>query len=252
MCSKSSTAGSIKSARWKRELGFFFVWFVIYYVLSAIGSFLSGQVGSPWSFPALTEILFLVFVILVLKKKDRVGYYGIRSLRTLDCRNLLYFIPMAVIAFSNLGLGIHLHDSWLQILLQGIVLAGAGFSEEILFRGFLLRALMNKSPKAAVLVSSLLFGVLHLSNLLAGAGLMETLFQVIYASFFGLMCAMFVVRTGNILPCIICHALENVTSLFLPEDVSAPLQLAGACFVIGSAAFYTWYLSRAEKPFVRD
>ena len=81
----------------------------------------------------------------------------------------------------------------------------AGFSEELVFRGFLLWALVQASGSTAfaVAVTSLLFGLLHAYQDLAGAG---------RAAILGLVLALPVVATGSVLPSMIAHAAIDLTS----------------------------------------
>ena len=125
-------------------------------------------------------------------------------------------IPVVIISFLNFSFGIHINDSWEQILLISVAMLGVGFSEEILFRGFLMKAIMRKNAKAAILLPSILFGMLHMLNLFGGADVLATILQAVDATSFALICSMFLYRTNNLIPCMICHSLTNITNTFLP------------------------------------
>ena len=71
---------------------------------------------------------------------------------------------MIIISIANLSFGIHINYSWQQILLISIAMLGVGFSEEILFRSFLIRAVQNKNTKIAILLPSIIFGLIHIAN----------------------------------------------------------------------------------------
>ena len=87
----------------------------------------------PNSINALIEILFPIGIIIYLKNKKLLSYYGINSLKKLNYKNLLFLIPMIIISIANLSFGIHINYSWQQIFLISIAMLGVGFSEEILF-----------------------------------------------------------------------------------------------------------------------
>lgn len=71
--------------------------------------------------------------------------------------------------------------------------------EEIVFRGVLLNRFMLKwSVKTSVIVSSLLFGILH--------------FDLIGAFMFGAVMSMLYLKTKNLLVPVLCHALNNVAA----------------------------------------
>lgn len=81
----------------------------------------------------------------------------------------------------------------------------AGFSEELVFRGFLLWALTQASSSIAfaVILTSALFGLLHAYQDAAGAG---------RAAILGLVLALPVVVTGSVVPSMIAHAAIDLTS----------------------------------------
>jgi membrane protease YdiL (CAAX protease family) len=104
-------------------------------------------------------------------------------------------------------------DFYLEMVLKPLVLPDLiwlgvlpGLSEELLFRGVMLPAL--GSNHIAVIVSSLCFGVLHLS----GA---EQWPYVIWATIIGIVLAYSALLTGNLLVPIAAHILTNLLSSYL-------------------------------------
>lgn len=238
----------MKHSTFKKELIFFAIWTVIYFALVILANVLSNFVIKiPNSINAFVEILFPIVVITYLKKKSLLSYYGINSLKNLRYKNLLFCVPMIIIAFLNLGFGIHINYSWEQLLFISIAMLGVGFSEEILFRSFLIKAVINKNTKAAIFISSIVFGVIHLTNLFGGANLIQTVLQVIYATSFALMCSLFLIKTNNIIPCMICHSLVNITNSFMPNDLSIKYQCIGCIAFIIPSAFYALFLYKTNK-----
>ncbi|MCH8913317.1 MAG: CPBP family intramembrane metalloprotease [Planctomycetes bacterium] len=81
----------------------------------------------------------------------------------------------------------------------------AAFGEEFLCRGYIQTRLSRRwGSLSAVLITSLLFGILH--------------FDVMHSTmafFIGLYLGFLAERTGSIWPCIMCHALNNIISVFL-------------------------------------
>ena len=94
-----------------------------------------------------------------------------------------------------------------------------GFVEEIIFRGFLFKAMAKDNVKTAIVISSVTFGLGHLLNLVNGSGaaLAENLFQVTGAIAIGFVFVILFYRGGSILPCMITHSLINMTSAFANE-----------------------------------
>ena len=223
----------------------------VYYVLVNIANRLSRTVNIPNSINAVVVIAFSAVVIFYLNKKKLLSYYGIKGLRELDYKNLLFCVPMIIVALCNLRYGIHINYSVHQIILISLKMLGVGFSEEILFRSFLMKAIMNKNSTAAIIISGVVFGAVHIFNLLFGADTVMTLAQVAYATALGFMFSMFFYRTDNIIPCIICHSAVNITNTFLPKDLSDGQMCAGWMIVIISALAYSLYLHKTQKPLIK-
>lgn len=239
--------------KFKREINFTIISIIIYAVLVISANVLSNIIIKiPNSINALVEIIFPIGIIIYLKNKKLLSYYGINSLKKLNYKNLLFFIPMIIISIANLRFGIHINYSWQQILLISIAMLGVGFSEEILFRSFLIRAVQNKNTKIAILLPSIIFGLIHIANIFGGANIFATLLQVIYATSFGLMCSLFLYKTNNIIPCMICHSFTNITDIFLPNDLSVKYQCIGCILFIIPTAFYAWYLYKTKRDLVKD
>ena len=79
----------------KKELTFSVIWIVIYFILIILANVLSDYVVKiPNSVNAFVEILFPTVVIVYLKKKGLLSYYGINSLKHLNFKNLLFCVPM--------------------------------------------------------------------------------------------------------------------------------------------------------------
>ncbi len=89
-----------------------------------------------------------------------------------------------------------------------------GFVEELVCRGFVLTVMLDKYGRTkrgvykAVLLSSVLFGLLHLMNLLTGRGsFIQVGSQVLYAIFFGVFFSAIFIRCKSLWPAIVAHAV---------------------------------------------
>lgn len=101
---------------------------------------------------------------------------------------------------------------WLDFIWLGLL---PGMSEELLFRGIMLPALGLNAT--GLIVSSLLFGVLHLSGSQQWA-------YVVWASLIGLLLGFSAVVTGNLLVPIIAHIVTNLISSCLWKLGDKPTQ----------------------------
>jgi len=85
---------------------------------------------------------------------------------------------------------------WGSIVLAVVI---APITEELLFRGLILRGLLSRyTVKTSVLVSAILFGAFHVNP-----------WQFLSATILGVLMAWWFVRTRSLLPCIFGHALNN-------------------------------------------
>lgn len=90
-----------------------------------------------------------------------------------------------------------------------------GVFEELAFRGMLFPILLENRRgtsrqifRTTVTVSAV-FGLVHLVNLFEGAGIGPTLLQVGYSFLIGGMCSIVLLKSGNLLLCVLLHAVYD-------------------------------------------
>ena len=118
-----------------------------------------------------------------------------------------------------------------------------GFLEEIIFRGLLFLAMYKDTPRAAIAVSSITFGIGHIINLINGSGadLLSNLLQVAYASAAGFMFVMIFVRSESLLACIVAHGVFNALSAFCPDPDTVAVEILSAlALILVSGAYGLW------------
>ncbi len=95
-----------------------------------------------------------------------------------------------------------------------------GVFEELLTRGVLLVGLRRRLPEFGVWIAScVLFGLLHLLNILAGAAVGATLLQVGFAASFGSTLYLARRLTGNLLLPVLLHAFWDFGSIAVSATV---------------------------------
>lgn len=122
--------------------------------------------------------------------------------------------PLLLFTLINIEEGIVIDTSKPGLIaLHFMTALSTGWVEEILFRGVVTATLLQKWGQSrrgiymAVLVSSALFGVIHLLNFLLGRKpLLDTATQITFAIFFGVIFAACVLRNLSIWPMILLHA----------------------------------------------
>lgn len=228
----------------KSEITFAILWIVIYTV--CIGNLRRLGDDSPVLMISLIVICALMF--LCVRALGTMEYYGLTGWAG-NSRAMLWFIPLWLIASINLWNGISPDYPMPGLACAAVMMAFVGFAEELIFRGFLFKAILKSgSVKKAVIISSVTFGLGHILNLLNGQDFVETLVQVVFAVAVGFVFTMVFYKGGSLWPCILAHSLIDVTSVFSSGE--APVLewiLHIAVFIL--AVGYCLYLARhVETP----
>lgn len=98
-----------------------------------------------------------------------------------------------------------------------------GFAEEVLTRGVAVTMLRRAGygEKAVMVLSSLLFALLHTTNLVSGQEVVAVALTVVYAFGFGTMMYLSMRVTGSIVPAILLHAATDPTTILATGGVDA-------------------------------
>ena len=216
----------------KSELIFSIVLIVIYVVGASLCDSLSHEIGLTKSFTLLFFIIISAFILRFLTKEKLLKKYGL--CKTAICpKKLLYFIPLVILCTLNIVTGMSITKTAPVIVLEVLSMLFVGFLEEIIFRGFLFKAMSKDNLQAAVIVSSLTFGIGHIVNLFNGAEIISTLCQIVGATGFGFMCVIIFIKSKSLLPCIITHSVFNMLSVFTAEtDMVTDIIVSGAMLLI--------------------
>jgi membrane protease YdiL (CAAX protease family) len=186
---------------------------------------------------AIANGVLVVAVVAILTAMGWWRKVGFRAPRR--PRDLLWFlVPFLPVAF-NLIPGLEFVDALTVAGLLALALA-VGFVEESVFRGMMLTALVPRGAWLAVAVTSVLFGVTHLANVLAGATLAETISQILYAVAIGVAFAALVLRKGVIWPLVFAHfAIDAAYFLQRPgfEFSEAWTVTINAVMIVGFTAY---------------
>jgi len=229
----------------KSEILFAIFWIVVYTVSMAN---VPNIEDGPYAMLVLAAISLLMF--LFVWKNGLMEKYGLSGWAK-NNRAMLWFIPLWLIASCNLWSGVAPKYPMPRMVFAAVSMALVGFAEELIFRGFLFKAMLKEgSVKTAVVVSSVTFGLGHILNFLIGRqGLVETLVQAAFAVAFGFVVTMVFFKSGSLLPCILTHSLTDVFSVFAPEDAPSMLNwIAHAVVFITALAYCLYLLKRVETP----
>jgi len=217
-------------------LQLFIITFVFVAVFGAIAVLLGGKTLGLFS-----ESLIILPAILFVWREKR-PFFSTFRLKRVDGAIMLHSFAIGILLFilsdeldrivtsvfpmpeiwmaamQNL-LQIHSVTDAVVLIITAVILAG--FAEEMLFRGLLLRTLEHyREPASAIVLSSVFFAIVHFNP-----------WTAIQITLLGLALGYMAWKSHSILPAVILHACNNffsITLMNLPE------------------AFNTWYFTGAH------
>ncbi len=175
-----------------------------------------GGIGAALASVAMAVIFWLYF------KRD--GYKGILKGHKFGWAFLM-LAPFLAVHYAGSIV------SWSEFGFSGrvvIALLSAltpGFGEEMTFRGLAVANFMRgvkdgKSIRVIFWLSSIVFGLIHITNISAGGDVVSCIIQSVYAIGVGMILCAVYLRTGNLWPTIIAHASVDFME-FLRGDLDA-------------------------------
>lgn len=228
----------------KSEIWFAVFWIVLYTVSMTALRNLGDD--SPFMMAGLFVISALMLFFVIGNKLT--AYYGLAGWAE-NSRAMLWFIPLWIIAGCNLLSGIKPGYPLPGLIFAVLSMAMVGVAEELIFRGFLFKAMLkNGSALAAVIVSSVTFGLGHIVNLLTGHELTETLWQLVFAVTVGFVFTMAFYKGGSLLPCILAHSLTDVFAVLGNDEAPLWLNITVHAVVIVVGIAYCLWLKGKKTP----
>jgi membrane protease YdiL (CAAX protease family) len=233
----------------KSKIWFSVAWIIAYCVMMSVGDALSALVGVEKSVTLAIGIILSAILMLFLKKNGLLGDYGLCTSET-PARSMLYYVPIFVMLTANFWCGVKLNYGVPQTVLYILTMLCVGFLEEVIFRGLLFEAMRKDNVKAAIIVSSVTFGIGHIINLINGSGaeLLPNLLQVLYATAAGFMFVMMYYKSKSLIVCIIAHGVFNALSAFTNEaSATAEMRILTAILLTAITVSYALYLALSMR-----
>ena len=237
----------------KSEITFTIVWIAAYVVLSSLADNVSLELGVAKSITAVLHVVMALILFFWIGKNGLMKKYGLcRS--SVPAKNFLYYIPLAVIASASLCTGIGLRFTIPETICFVVSMYCVGFIEEVIFRGFLFRAMEKDNLRTAIIVSSLTFGLGHISNLFNGSGRTpaSSAVQIIFAVLVGLVLVTIFYRGGSLIPCIVFHSVNNALGAFgaegqLDQRTEMIINLILIVIVLGGYLLYLYRIAPRKE-----
>jgi membrane protease YdiL (CAAX protease family) len=219
-------------------------------IVASIAAVNIASAGTGAAMPAVPPTVLEVFAELILAVLAVVLLTVLRSWRKVGFRRLsqlkdlrLYWVPLfpvlPAVAAAILSISRMRFEEIAFFLILAVLI---GFVEEVLFRGLILQALAPMGLWRAAILSSILFGMMHLLNLFFGADLGATLLQTAYAAALGFGFAAVTLRAGALWPLIVIHTLIDFAG-FLTREGTVMRGLTGTevliyiVYVVAFAAY---------------
>lgn len=223
----------------KNELWFAIAWIVVYCGVSVP---IRGAYGDESAAMLAGLAVIAAGLLAFVKTAHLEEKYGLVKWRG-HAREYLFFLPVLVLMTGNLWGGVGMAYEGTAQLFAVLSMFLVGLVEELIFRGLLFRALLQRdAPPVAITISAVTFGIGHIVNLLAGQGSMESLIQVIFAVAWGFLFTMLFYHSGSLLVCIFVHGMVDIFAKFT-TGVSRSDYIYVTVTILVSIA-YCLYLSR--------
>lgn len=229
----------------KNEITFSLVWIGLYIIVFSVADSISENLGTAKIITAPVAVIMTILIAVFINKNGLTEKYGLGKVN-INLGKYLYFIPLIILASTNLWNGFAVNSPVLESILHVISMLCVGFIEEIVFRGFLFKAMCKSNIKRAVIVSSVTFGIGHIVNLLNGADTFSTILQICYAVAIGFLFTIIFYRSGSLLPCIITHGILNSLSAFSSEMTNTSIMISSVILIVVSLLYAVFIIAKTK------
>lgn len=230
----------------KSPIWFAVVWIIVYVLAFSNADALSEEMGVPKLLTVLIGLVLTAVLLLFLRRYGLLAHCGLQKM-SVSAGTMGFFLPVIAFSTVNFWCGLQWNMPPRHTALYLLSMVFVAILEEVIFRGLLFRAMLPSGKTAAIIVSSLTFGMGHIVNLFLGAELLSTALQLVHASAIGFCFSAIFLVTGSILPCILAHAFINCTSAFAVQP--SPVGQVVICVLISvlAAGYGAWVLRRTRK-----
>ena len=207
-----------------------------------------------------------VFLVLLLGE----GYRVLNPLQKPVWRSLLFTLPPFLVVVNNMpilsllwGDAYIVHSApvyWVWFSLECLAI---GLFEELAFRGVILLMLAEKRHTTrkglfwSLILTSAIFGGVHLANVLLGAGIGGVILQIGYSFLIGAMCSVVLLKTRNIWLCVLLHAVYDFSGTLVPTLGAGtwwdtPTVIFTVVLAVATTAYLVWQFFTLDLRRVRE
>lgn len=216
---------------------------------------------APLMSMTLTRLLgAAVFLTLMLYE----GYRVLNPLQKPFWKGLLFTLPPFLVVVNNMpilsmlwGDAYLVHNTPVYLFWFAAECLAIGLFEEFAFRGviFLMFAQKRHTTRKglfwSLILTSAVFGGVHLLNVLMGAGIGPTILQIGYSFLIGAMCSVVLLKTRNIWLCVLLHAVYDFCGTLVPTLGAGtwwdtPTVVFTVVLAVATAVYLVWQFFRLE------
>lgn len=233
----------------ENELTFALVWIVIYVAGTSLAEALSETLGTYKLVSAVFHLAMAAGLFLWVRRNGLSEKYGF-FLPRYRLADAWFFLPLILVCAYKLAFSPAFRFSPPESVLFVLSMLCVGFLEELIFRGFLFRAIEKENLTRAIVISSVTFGIGHIVNLFNGQNLLETVGQIVFAVFVGFALVILFHKGKSLVPCMVFHGIFNALSVIandsaLNSALGGPVQatvimIAASAVVLGGYSAWNW------------
>ncbi len=203
-----------------------FIFIIFEFLINTVGRVINSVVyasmlNGKYMIYATSE--FVVFILSIILLKIRKKSYIFKERKIPFTKSVETCLPIVILSiivlFSNAGqlIGTKINTSNLVSLIVYVILIG--LFEEIFFRGIIENELLEKYSSnkkeviVSIIISGVIFGTVHLTNLLAGQDLLTTMMQFVQTMAIGILFGTVYYKTRNIWAMIFIHSFYDFSVL---------------------------------------
>ncbi len=150
-----------------------------------------------------------------------------------------FFIAAIILAFLQIHYGDYAGKDMTLVWTIVATTFMVGIGEEMLFRGIIFNAFKEKrGAYPAILMSAVIFGLLHITNILGGESVPEAMIQSASAGMSGIFFAWVFFKTKNVIPTMIYHWVWDmflIMGLYVHVDQTSHLLMFQNLFEMSAA-----------------
>jgi membrane protease YdiL (CAAX protease family) len=244
----------------RRPVGFTLGFTAAFIALTVLTRVVLEAVVPQLTLHGIGLVLNWIFVAVSIGLVTWLGWWGtVRITAPVNRRAVVYLFPFAVVVFVPVVFGLAVPEvsliqgqvlpTWaaLVVIVVGVAL-GAALSEELIYRGVLLRALEPRSRLLAVVLPATMFGLSHVSQVILGNSLAEWLPQMLLIIPLGIGLGAVALRLESLWPLILWHFVVDVTgSLSANAPPVYELIVVGFLLLVGAMGLWILWQDRAAR-----